>query len=468
MTNTFTMKNPNIVYIHSHDTGRYIQPYGFAVKTPNLQRFAEEGVLFRQAFCAAPTCSPSRAALLTGRYAHQAGMTALAHKGGQLTDPGMHLANFLKKNGYSTALSGTQHVVGGTDLESRHAVGYERLLTMETWPSWAKDFESWNEWYAEAAAEYLLHQDGSQPFYLDCGFDITHRVGEGEQWHTTRDAPAGDPRYVRPPAPLPDTPEVRRDFADYSVAVTQLDACIGRVLAALETAGLAENTIVFITTDHGIAFPFMKCNLTAHGTGVMLLMRGPGGFRGGKVLDAYASHVDVFPTLCELSGLAAPDGLEGVSLVPLVNDGTPVRDAVYSEVNWHAAPEPMRSVRTARYNYIRRFAPHSGPVLPNCDDSVTKTYLLKAGWKERPQPEEELYDLIFDPNEVCNRSYDPGLSGVLAEHRALLRAWMEKTANPILTGMLVPWPDAASQTMDDSSPQGNWGKAMPVLCLPIP
>ncbi len=91
---------PNIVYIHSHDTGRYVQPYGYAVPTPRLQQFAEQGVLFRNAFCANPTCSASRTALLTGMYPHEAGMIGLAHRGSKLNDPSKHLASFLPKHGY--------------------------------------------------------------------------------------------------------------------------------------------------------------------------------------------------------------------------------------------------------------------------------------------------------------------------------------------------------------------------------
>ncbi len=458
------MPTLNILYLHSHDTGRYIQPYGYAVETPHLQKFAEEGVLFRQAFCAAPTCSPSRAALLTGQYPHQCGMTALAHHGGKLIDPSKHLASYLKSQGYATALSGVQHVTAKHNPEGIHELGYEQALTHERWPEWANDFEAWNQWYAQAAVEYLLNADPAKPFFLDCGFDLTHRTGMGEQWHTSHHAPDDDARYVRPPAPLPDTPETRRDFADFHVAARLLDECYGRVLMALEQAGLAENTLVLITTDHGIAYPLMKCNLTAHGTGVLLLLRGPGAFTGGKVLDAYASHIDVFPTLCEAVGLPSPEWLEGASLVPLV-DGqeTDVRDTVFAEVNWHAAPEPMRSVRTPRYNYIRRFAPHSGPVLPNCDDSVSKTFLRKAGWDSRAQVAEELYDLVFDPNEACNRASDPNCAAALLEMRERLQTWMVKTNDPLVTGRIEPWPGAKSQRVEDASPQGEWPPAEAIV-----
>ncbi len=116
------MPTPNILYIHSHDTGRYVQPYGYGVATPCIQRLAAEGVLFRQAFCAAPTCSPSRAALLTGQSAHSSGMLGLAHRGWKLHDYGQHILHTLKKIGYHTALAGIQHIAAGPD-----AVGHHRL-----------------------------------------------------------------------------------------------------------------------------------------------------------------------------------------------------------------------------------------------------------------------------------------------------------------------------------------------------
>ncbi len=456
------MRNINVIYIHSHDTGRYIQPFGHAVNTPNLQRFAEDAVLFRNNHCAAPTCSPSRAALLTGQYPHQNGMTALAHRGGQLNDVTKHLANYLKSNGYATAIAGIQHV---TTSDKVPELGYDRVLDREHWPEWAKDSESNNQWYAQVAASYILNVDRSKPFFLDCGFDLTHRHGNGEQWHTTRNAPGGDPRYVRPPSPLPDTPETRRDFADFSVAVNLLDNCIGQVLDALDMAGLTDNTLIIITTDHGIAYPFMKCNLTGHGTGVSLMIRNPAvDFSGGKVVDALTSHIDIFPTICDVAKLPPPAWLEGASLLPLVNDGTPIRDEIHAEVNWHAAVEPMRSVRTGRYNYIRRFNPQPHPILPNCDDSVTKTMLRKAGWDTRPSVAEELYDLIFDPNEACNRAGDPGYAQVLVDMRQHMQNWMVKTNDPMLTGRIEPWAGATIVYAADESPQGEWHAVDPIIC----
>ncbi len=438
----------NILYLHSHDTGRYIQPYGYAVETPNLQRFAEAGVLFRNAFCAGPTCSPSRAALLTGQYPHQCGMLGLSgRRGCRLRDYSRHLSHYLKANGYATALSGLEHEA--PQGEAKSLLGYDRYLH-EPWAPWADGFVKWNEFYAERAAAYLPEAPSDKPFFLSCGFSLTHRMGPGEQWHTSEKAsePQGDPRYVRPPAPLPDAPVTRRDFADFRVAVSHLDRCMGRVLAALDQAGRNGDTLVVVTTDHGLAYPHMKCNLTGHGTGVMLMLRGPSrageaaggspGFRGGQVADALVSHVDVFPTLCEAAGLEKPAWLEGVALQPLLDGAESVRDAVFAEVNWHGCAEPMRSVRTARHAYIRRY--QTVPGSSNCDSSVSRSLLRQYGWHERPVDRESLYDLVFDPQEANNLSTDPACAEVLADMCARLDRWMRETDDPALSGRIDPVP----------------------------
>ncbi|HYA98698.1 MAG TPA: sulfatase-like hydrolase/transferase [Ktedonobacteraceae bacterium] len=110
MSNSTHSSHPNILYIHSHDTGRYVQPYGHAISTPNIQHLAEQGILFRKAFCVAPTCSPSRAGLLTGQYAHCSGMTGLAHRGFSLSDYNQHVVHTLRKAGYYSALIGEEHL----------------------------------------------------------------------------------------------------------------------------------------------------------------------------------------------------------------------------------------------------------------------------------------------------------------------------------------------------------------------
>jgi arylsulfatase A-like enzyme len=430
------MPRPNIIYIHSHDTGRYIQPYGHAIPTPNLQRLAEEGILFRQAFCAAPTCSPSRAALLTGQCAHSSGMRGLAHRGFGLQDPRQHLAHTLRDNGYFTVLAGLQHVFRADELSS--SSGYEFIREPHTAP--------------EVVAGHFLISAPGEPFFLDVGFGETHRVKRGFSAPTAQtlglDPGDGDrdSRYVRPPAPLPDTPATRRDMADFMTAAARLDHKIGVVLDALDDAGLRENTLVIATTDHGLAFPGMKCSLTDHGIGVMLLMRGPGGFEGGAVCDTMVSQIDLFPTLCDLLEIERPAWLQGPSMMPLVQgastgESAEINEEIFAEVTFHAAFEPKRAVRTQRWKYIRNYDERRRPVLPNCDDSPSKDLLVAAGWAEQEVPAEELYDLLFDPNERRNLAAEASKAGVLSEMRGRLDRWMQATDDPLL-GDEIPVPDA--------------------------
>ncbi|MEA3344802.1 MAG: sulfatase [Chloroflexota bacterium] len=417
------MKQPNILYIHSHDTGRYVQPYGHDIPTPNIQRLAEGGVLFRQAFSAAPTCSPSRASLLTGQCAHSSGMLGLAHRGFSLKDYDQHILHTLRKAGYHSALIGFQHIASWDKVE---VIGYDGIADVENWHV---------EHVAPAALDFLSH-DPPQPFFLSVGFSETHREYPSP-------GPQDDPRYCLPPPTMLDTPQTRRDMAAFKASARILDQGIGAVLEALEANDLSEDTLVICTTDHGIDFPGMKCNLTDHGIGVMLIMRGPGGFAGGRVCDAMVSHVDLFPTLCDLLEVEQPAWLQGQSMMGLIRgEAEQIRDEIFAEVTYHAAYEPKRALRTRRWKYIRRFDERQAPVLPNCDDSPSKDVWLQHGWRERPVASEQLYDLVFDPNETHNLAGDPSMSAVLGEMRDRLDRWMQATDDPLLRGP-VPAPSGA-------------------------
>lgn len=441
-----SMSRPlNIVYIHSHDTGRYIQPYGYAVPTPALQRFAEQGVLFRNAFCVNPTCSASRTGLLTGQYPHEAGMVGLAHRGSSLNDPSKHLASFLSRRGYHTALTGIQHEAAQDKVGT---LGYRTLLdeTLASVQAGERDETS-----ALRAARFITEQR-SEPFFLSCGFFATHRHGR-EGWHNAP-GPQGDPRYVRAPALFADTPETRLDFADYLVAAQRLDRCMQTVFEAIDRAGRRDDTLVLCTTDHGIAFPGMKCNLTDHGTGVSLMLRGPG-CPSGQVIDAMVTHLDLYPTFCQMIGVTPPGWLRGKSLAPLLSGATDrLHDAIFATVNYHAAYEPQRTVRTARYRYIRRWNLQSHPVLPNCDNGPTKSHLLEHDWRSRAQREEMLFDLIFDPQEANDLAASPAHRSVLEEMRSRLENWMKETRDPLLGGSVPAPPGLRVNPIDADAPDG--------------
>jgi N-sulfoglucosamine sulfohydrolase len=232
-------------------------------------------------------------------------------------------------------------------------------------------------------------------------------------------------------------------MAAFKASARSLDQGVGAVLQGLDEAGLADDTLLVLTTDHGLAFPGAKATLTDRGLGVMLIVRGPGGFHGGHVTDALTSHVDIYPTLLELAGVAIPEDTHGTSLLPLVRkQATAVRDELFAELTYHAAYDPQRAIRTGRYKLIRNFGERLEPVLPNVDDSPSKTLLIEAGWATQRRPRVELYDLIMDPGEMRNLADDGDFALVREELDLRLHQWMVDTDDPLLDGP-VPAPPGA-------------------------
>jgi arylsulfatase A-like enzyme len=389
------------------------------VPTPNIQRLADQGLLFRQAFCGAPTCSGSRAVLLTGQWAHVNGMIGLAHRGFRLRDYGHHLVHTLRQAGYWSGLVGEQHL----SVDPR-VLGYDAIGDVDT---------THVESVIPATLDLLDERPRDRPFFLSVGFFETHR--EFFESSSVRDA-----LYSSPPPNLPDTPEVRRDMASFKQSARSLDQGVGAVLNALDEHEVAEDTLVILTTDHGLPFPGAKASLLDRGIGVLLIIRGPGGFHGGKVSDALVSQIDLYPTICEIAGIEPPHFVQGRSLLPVVRREVPeVNDEVFAELTYHAAYDPQRGIRTRRHKYIRLFGDQLEPVLPNIDDGPTKDVLVAAGYGTRPRPRERLHDLLFDPMEADNLVDDPHCADVLEDLRERLDAWMRRTDDPLLDGH-VPAP----------------------------
>ena len=436
------MSRPNIIYLHSHNTGTFIQPYGHAVPTPNMQQLAEQGITFRKAFAAAPTCSPSRASFLSGMYAHSAGMLGLAHRGFSMNDPKQHIVGVLKANGYVTALSGVEHT-----FPALTSVGYDHVAS-----SLDTNYTETEGQPDEAdGAIAFLNQTHDKPFFLSVGLNETHRPfpkADPDRY------PAEDPRYAVPPSPLPDTPETRADAADFKAAARIMDEKFGRVLEAVDRNGMADNRLIFCFADHGLQFPRNMCNLTDHGSHVYCFARGPGGFSGGRVIDDLISLVDLVPTAYDVAGIDCPDFVQGRSLRPLVESGTSVRDEIFCEVNYHAAYEPMRSVRTKRYNYIRRYDGRDRHVLPNMDDTPTKSYILEQDWESYPREPEMLFDLTFDPHEAHNIVDRPDAGAILEDMRSRLDRWMRETGDPLTDSPHVAAPSGSKvNNVDGLSPR---------------
>lgn len=411
---------PNIVYLHSHDTGRQIQPYGYSVSTPRMMEFAKEGVLFRNAFCVAPSCSPSRSALLTGMYPHENGMNGLDHRGDFiLNDYKKHILYTLRMAGYNTVLGGLQHV--GLDDKT---FGFDRILGNSRSPRVRE---------VVPRVETFLNESQEKPFFLDVGFYETHKtIDKYEIDYDTLDT-----RYCRPPANLPDTPESCLEIAAFAESVKILDKGVGAVLDALNKNNLSDNTLVIITTDHGLPMPASKVSLTDAGTGVLFMMRGPGGFTGGKEIRSMVSHLDLFPTICDYLSIPHPGWLRGESLMPVVNgEKDEVREKLFTELTYHGSYVPSRAVRTKRYKYIRRFDEKSKKM--NSDLGPARTFWVENGWPERLYAPEQLYDLYTDPNEAHNLVDNPRLGNILTDMREALRKNMQETNDPLINGFIPP------------------------------
>jgi len=432
---------PNILFLHSHNTGRFIQPYGHAVPTPHIQRLAREGALFHKAFSAAPTCSPSRAAFLTGQHPHCCGMLGLAHRGFGLDEPGHHIARTLRDSGYHTALCGIEHIAA-FGRATADVVGYDRVLTDS----------------GASAREVLpcvtdfLNSKPTEPFFACVGIHETHTPYPEPEPATH---PAEDDRYCAPPRPFANTPELRKMAAGFKNSARRMDECWGSILETLRENGMDENTYVFCFTDHGLQWPLHIANVGEHGNAAFLVIRGPEHFRGGQAIDAMVSLMDLYPTVCDLAGIDHPSWLQGKSLLPLVDGKTDsLHDRLFFEQTYHASYEPMRAVRSDRHIYIKRYDERDKLVLPNTDDMPAKHDMLQAGWEREPRHQEMLYDLYFDPDQMNNLIDRPELQAVAQDLRTSLERWMRDTDDPLCKGA-VPVPEGGCTTdPDDSTPEG--------------
>ena len=415
----------NILYLHTHDAGRCFQPYGYPVRNPNLMSFAEKATTFRSAFCAAPTCSPSRAALLTGSSPHSCGMFGLAHHGFNggfsLPDYSKHLVQYLNRHGYETVLCGIQH-----EACDEEEIGYARKLNdvqhtdLFGTNNYSEQIGGWDIHNARLCASYLKERKEKTPFFLSFGMYATHRPYPAKREGL-------NPDFLSVPSGQPDTPAVREDTARMHTALEIADCAVGVVMDALREAGLENDTIVLFTTDHGLPLPGHKCTLTDDGIAVAMMLAFPGNPMRGKACGALVSQIDVFPTLCELAGLPCPEWVEGQSLIPVLAEGKEIHEAVFAEINYHVTPEPARCVRTQRYKYIRHYSQEKMVDTRNCDPSPSKQQRMSCGWENWEQPSEELYDLALDPQEKVNLAGKPEYREIRENMDRLLESWMKET-----------------------------------------
>lgn len=432
-------RRPNILFAIADDwSWPHAGAYGDGVvRTPAFDRIAAEGALFTRAFCAAPSCTPSRGAILTGRAIHQ------LEEGGNLWSalPGKFKVypEWLEQAGYSVGM--TRKGWGPGSLEG---TGRKRN---PAGPEFA-DF-----------AQFLNGVSPGKPFCFWFGGRDPHRPyekGSGIK--------AGmDPAKVAVPAWLPDTPEVRSDILDYYFEVQRFDRDVGALVALLEAGGHLDNTLIIITSDNGMPFPRAKANLYDSGSRMPLAIRWPGRVAAGQRIEAFAGLADIAPTLLDAAGIKPPAEMTGRSLLPVLAGRRQARqrEHVIIERERHANVRkgdlgyPARAVRNARYLYIRNFRPERWPAgdpemykavgpYGDVDSSPTKEFILgrradagiapyfKLAFEKRPA--EELYDLAHDPEQVRNVADQRVYARARNELRATLSRWMKKTNDPRAAG----------------------------------
>lgn len=434
-------ERPNILFLHCHDLGRFAGCYGVpTVRTPNLDRLAAEGVRFSEAFSTAPHCSPSRAAMLTGRYPHATGVMGLTHRnfGWDLNDNERHLASLLGDAGYHCELIGVHHESRvGPDEQVAAKLGFDTVTA-------GGRAELVAERTAEALRTRASHSD--QPFYLQVGFFEPHRTGPRTEGGR-RTGFLGD--YIEPddsfgvtvPSYLADDESTRAEIAELQGAVAYMDAAVGRVLTTLDTVGLADRTIVVFTTDHGLALPRAKCTLYDAGLETALLMRAPiAGWNGGRTINGLVSNVDIVPTLLGAAGIPEPRNLHGRSMAPLLDRTGRPRDRIFGEFTFHDYYDPRRCVRTSRHKLIVNFETppaHMLGVSQSWRPWSTPADPTTTGHSGPQEDNLELYDLLNDPGETVNLAAEPSYADVRDQLRRALVDWMRDTADPLLDGPVV-------------------------------
>jgi arylsulfatase A-like enzyme len=428
---------PNILLAIADDwswphAGAYGDP---TVKTPVFDRVAREGVLFTRAFAAAPSCTPSRAALLTGRYPHQLEEGGVLH--GFLPGKFPVYTDLLEQAGYYVGY--TRKGWGPGRFEpggrTRNPAG----------PAFG-DFEA-----------FLRGRPAGQPFVFWFGSQDPHRPYE----EGSGAASGIDLTSIRVPPFLPDTPQVRRDLADYFFEVQRFDREVGEMLERLRALGELDNTLVVITADNGMPFPRAKANVYDSGARLPFAMRWPGRAKAGLVTDAFISLSDLAPTFLEAASLTPPGSMSARSILGVAAGGSlQGRDTVFVERERHAHVRsgnlsyPVRAVRTGEWLYIRNFRPDRWPAgdpemvfsvgpYGDIDGGLSKSLLLERrndptiggffALATAPRPAEELYDLKADPGQLTNVAADARHREAKARLRRTLDDWMRATGDPRAT-----------------------------------
>ena len=423
-------KRPNILYVILEDIGPNLACYGEQlVKTPNLDRFASQGIRFTNVFCCGPVCSASRSALMTGAYpiatgAHQ--HRTWPWRKQPLPAPVRHICDWFRQAGYFTC---NLQPPKKAPLNGAKGSGKIDLNFTIAAPKPGNPFDGidWNQ------------RAPGQPFFAHITIMETHTGGG---WKLARQQPKSElvpPEKLKLPPYYPDSPVARDEYANYLDAIHQSDGYVSQLLARLEKDGLAKDTIVVISSDHGPLFRG-KQFVYDNGLRIPLLVRFPDARAAGTVDDRLVSGVDIAPTLLGLAGIEIPPAATHGR--DLFAPATQPRAHIFAARDrMDESTDRMRAVRTARHKYIRNYF----PMIPYMQRNAYKERnyptwnLVKKLAKENKlppeaalfaadrKPIEELYDLQADPHELKNLAADPAHHVTLKELRALVDDWVRDT-----------------------------------------
>lgn len=444
MTGTTQAASPpvNVLLFTADDLhAESLGTYGGTVKdlTPNLDRFAKQGLQFNRAHVNAPICAPSRAIICTGLYGHNSGAM-----GFMPTREGIpHLVEHFQKAGYLAGVLGKvphSTPVPGTEWDysfrrSELGNGRSPSIYYQRTKTFLDRCKSEKKPFYFMVNSHDPHRPYCNPDKLLKGAEMPSRVYRAED--------------VEVPGFVPDLPGVRAELAMYQNSTRRLDDTFGKVMQALDESGYADSTLVLFMSDNGIAIPFAKCNVWFHASRTPFLTRLPGTIKAGTVdNDHFVSTVDLMPTFLELVGIAGPDKQDGRSIVTLLKGGIQSgRDIVYTQIDKKSSGDavPMRCVQTAKYGYIYnpfsdnkhryRNANEGGTMKAMNKAAETNPAIAKRVQLFRYRVPEEFYDLEKDPNCLNNLIGNPEYTAVMQKLQAKLETWMKQTNDPLLPAL---------------------------------
>lgn len=439
---------PNILLAISDDQSWcHAGAYGDkVVKTPNFDKIAENGVLFNYAYCAAPSCTPSRAGILTGQDIWR--LEEGAQLFGTLPSKFKTYTEILERSGYIVGFMKKGWAPGSVEQSGRSHN-----------PAGSKSYKSFDE--------FISSVPSGVPWCFWYGSYDPHRSYEKDSGESS----GINADNIEVPEFMPNVQEIRSDIADYYFEIQRFDKEVGEILSTIEEENETENTLIVVTSDNGMPFPRAKATLYDYGVRMPLAISWEDHIPGNRVVDDFVSLTDLAPTFLDAAGVEIPEEMTGKSLLPILNSKKsgiidPKRDFIVTGRERHAWCRKdglgygSRMIRTKNYLYIRNYNPDRWPagdssIVTNegpygdIDASPSKSFIISH--KNDPKfsnyfelsigkrPKEELYDCIADPFQMNNIAEMPEYQEVKNELSQKLTDYLQDTNDPRETNQNVKW-----------------------------